>query len=203
MFFCSLTAVISGNFNRLESNLRDRLESLTHKDKLVIKIRRTDPDTMKQVVFFMYTGRCQMNESNGTERMNQFDLNIIRIYLAMALLDAAGRYDIKDLKVHTGRCKFSFFFIIDIRFMTSVLSSRIDTSNVLRLLEAAYIFDNKFIKQRCIEYFINNAKEIMSIHELWKQFAEKHQTLVAELLHWHVNKEVFYADKPQWDAYSQ
>jgi hypothetical protein len=26
-------------------------------------------------------------------------------FLAFALLDAAGRYDIKDLKVHTGRCE--------------------------------------------------------------------------------------------------
>lgn len=103
-----------------------------------------------------------------------------------------------DVSIYSSRklVKSNIFFKI-------VLSNRIDTSNVLRLLEAAYKFDNKLIKQRCIEYFINNAKEIMSIHELWKQFAEKHQTLVAELLHWHVNKEVFYADKPQWDAYSQ
>ena len=27
------------------------------------------------------------------------------LFIAYALLDAAGRYDIKDLKVHTGRCK--------------------------------------------------------------------------------------------------
>ncbi|CAF4637757.1 unnamed protein product, partial [Rotaria magnacalcarata] len=41
---------------------------------------------MKQVIIFMYTGRCELDESN-----------------CYALLDAAGRYDIKDLKVHTGR----------------------------------------------------------------------------------------------------
>ena len=42
----------------------------------------------------------------------------------------------------------------------------------------------------------------MNIHELWKQFAEKYQELVAELLHWHVNKELFYSEKPQWDTNS-
>jgi len=34
-------------------------------------------------------------------------------FSAYSLLDAAGRYDIKDLKVHTGRCKYinSSFFL--------------------------------------------------------------------------------------------
>jgi hypothetical protein len=41
------------------------LETLTHKDKLVIKIDKTDPETMKQVVVFMYAGKCDLNESNG------------------------------------------------------------------------------------------------------------------------------------------
>ena len=58
-------AVISGNFNRLETNIRDQLETLTHKDKLVIKIRKTDPEIMKQVVIFMYTAKCHLNEGNG------------------------------------------------------------------------------------------------------------------------------------------
>lgn len=58
-------AVISGNFNRLETNTRNQLETLTHKDKLVIKIDKTDPEVMKQVVVFMYTGKCDLNEGNG------------------------------------------------------------------------------------------------------------------------------------------
>jgi hypothetical protein len=41
------------------------LETLTHKDKLVIVINKTDPETMKQVVIFMYTAKCDLNESNG------------------------------------------------------------------------------------------------------------------------------------------
>jgi hypothetical protein len=84
----AFAAVVSGNINRLEANARNQLETLTHKDKLVIVINKTDPETMKQVVIFMYTAKCDLNESN-----------------AFALLDAAGRYDIKDLKVHTGRCE--------------------------------------------------------------------------------------------------
>jgi hypothetical protein len=71
------------------------------------------------------------------------------------------------------------------------------------LLKAAYKYDNKLVKQRCIEFFINHAKEIMDIHELWKTFAEEQQPLVAELLHWLVNKEVFYSQKPQWEANSR
>jgi hypothetical protein len=166
----AFAAVVSGNINRLEPSARNQLEILTHKDKLVIVINKTDPETMKQVVIFMYTAKCELNEGN-----------------AYALLDAAGRYDIKDLKVHTGR----------------FLSSRIDSNNVLMLLKAAYKYDNKLVKQRCIEYFINHAKEIMAIHELWKQFAEEQQAIVAELLHWLVNKDLFYAEKPQWEASSR
>ncbi|UJR09021.1 hypothetical protein I4U23_013270 [Adineta vaga] len=166
----AFAAVISGNFNRLETSKRDQLETLTHKDKLVIVINKTDPEIMKQVVVFMYTAKCDLNEGNA------FDL-----------LDAAGRYDIKDLKVHTGR----------------FLVNRIDSNNVLMLLKAAYKYDNKLVKQHCIEYFINHAKEIMDIHELWKQFAEEQQPIVAELLHWLVNKQLFYNEKPQWDANSR
>jgi hypothetical protein len=166
----AFAAVISGNFNRLETSTRNQLETLTHKDKLVIVINKTDAETMKQVVVFMYTAKCDLSEGNS-----------------YALLDAAGRYDIKDLKVHTGR----------------FLSSRIDSNNVLMLLKAAYKYDNKLVKQRCIEYFINHAKEIMNIHELWKQFAEEQQAIVAELLHWLVNKDLFYAEKPQWEASSR
>ena len=88
-------------------------------------------------------------------------------------------------------------------YLYIVLSSRIDSNNVLMLLKAAYKYDNKLVKQRCIEYFINHAKEIMNIHELWKQFAEEQQAIVAELLHWLVNRELFYAEKPQWEASSR
>jgi hypothetical protein len=127
----------------------------------------------------------------------------INLFLAYALLDAAGRYDIKDLKVHTGRCKYFFLILFFFKSSYLVLSSRIDSNNVLMLLKAAYKYDNKLVKQRCIEYFINHAKEIMNIHELWKQFAEEQQTIVAELLHWLVNKDLFYAEKPQWDTSSR
>ncbi|CAF2097025.1 unnamed protein product [Rotaria magnacalcarata] len=166
----AFAAVISGNFNRLPNDEREQLETMTHKDKLVININKAVPEIMKQVIIFMYTGRCELDESN-----------------CYALLDAAGRYDIKDLKVHTGR----------------YLSNRINTTNVLMLLKAAYKYDNKLIKQCCIQYFIRNAKEIMDIHELWKRFAEEHREIVAELLHWHVNSDLFYKDKPHWDAVSQ
>ena len=87
--------------------------------------------------------------------------------------------------------------------MILVLASRINSNNILMLLEAAYKYENKLVKQRCIEYFINHAKEIMDVHELWKQFAERQQPIVAELLHWLVNRETFYAGKPDWDATSR
>ena len=57
--------MISGNFNRLETNTRNQLETLTHKDKLVIVINKTDPEIMKQVVVFLYTAKCDLNEGNG------------------------------------------------------------------------------------------------------------------------------------------
>jgi hypothetical protein len=58
--------VISGNINRLDTNTRRQLETLTDKDKLVISIDKTEPDIMKQVVIFMYTAKCELNEHNGT-----------------------------------------------------------------------------------------------------------------------------------------
>ena len=71
------------------------------------------------------------------------------------------------------------------------------------LLRAAYKYQNLLVKQRCIEYFINHAKEIMDIHESWKQFAQEQREIVAELLHWLVNKDTFYSNKPDWDATSR
>lgn len=106
-----LLAVISGNFNRLNFETRTQLETLTHKDKLVISINKTSPEIMKQVVIFMYTAKCDINEGNGKFHfigvLSSFDF---RFSSAYELLDAAGRYDIKDLKVHVGRCKSMRFF---------------------------------------------------------------------------------------------
>ncbi|CAF1087950.1 unnamed protein product [Rotaria sordida] len=166
----AFAAVISANFNRLPMDERNRIQTMSDTEKLTIVIDKTDPEIMKEVVIFMYTGQCALDEGN-----------------AYALLDAAGRYDIKSLKLHTGR----------------FLANRIDTNNVLMLLKAAYRYDNKLIKQRCIEYFINHAKEVMAIHETWKRFAEEQQPIVAELLHWLVNKDLFYSEKPQWEAASR
>ena len=60
---------------------------------------------MKQVVIFMYTAKCDLNEGNGEIVGLGESRSTRRFSLAYALLDAAGRYDIKDLKVHTGRCE--------------------------------------------------------------------------------------------------
>jgi hypothetical protein len=60
-----LLAVISGNLNRLDSNSRTQIETLTDKDKLVITIDKTDPEIMKQLVIFLYTAKCELNEQNG------------------------------------------------------------------------------------------------------------------------------------------
>jgi hypothetical protein len=64
-FFFVLIAVISGNINRLDTDTKDQLTTLTEKDKLVISIGRTDPEIMKQVIIFMYTSKCDLNERNG------------------------------------------------------------------------------------------------------------------------------------------
>ena len=63
--------MISGNFNRLETQVRNQLETLTHKDKLVIVINKTEPQIMKQVVIFMYTAKCELNETNGKIHLNR------------------------------------------------------------------------------------------------------------------------------------
>lgn len=72
LFSFSIEAVISGNFNRLEDNTRAQIETMTHKDKLVIVINRTEPEIMKQVVIFMYTAKCDLDESNGMIEFNSF-----------------------------------------------------------------------------------------------------------------------------------
>lgn len=163
------SAAISQNGGPIDLELRTRLETLIHKEKLIIKIDKTEPEIMKQVVIFMYTGKCEINDSNSYD-----------------LLDAAGRYDIKDLKVHVGR------------FVTN----RINSNNVLTLIRAAYKYENKMVKQYCIQYFIDHAKEIMDIHERWKDFAEQQPDIVADLFHWLVHKEDFYKQKPEWERRS-
>ncbi len=68
-------------------------------------INKTDPETMKQVIIFMYTAKCELSDSNGKVLNLQKNAKNKFSFLAFSLLDAAGRYDIKDLKVHTGRCE--------------------------------------------------------------------------------------------------
>ncbi|UJR37189.1 hypothetical protein I4U23_029897 [Adineta vaga] len=166
----TFAAVISGSVNRLDTTTREQLQTVTENNKLIISIDKTDPEIMKQLIIFLYTAKCELNERN-----------------AYGLLDAAGRYDIKSLKVHTGQ----------------FISNHINTNNVLMLLKAAYRYDNKHVRQKCIEYFLDHAKEIMDISEVWKDFAEKHDTIVAELLYWIVHKNEFLQNIPQSDLYSQ
>lgn len=85
----------------------------------------------------------------------------------------------------------------------AVLASRISSNTVLRLLRAAYKYENKLVQQRCIEFFIQNAKEIMGKTDVWKPFAEEEKQIVSDLLYWLVNKDAFYSEKPQWDANSR
>ena len=59
------------------------------------------------------------------------------------------------------------------------------------------------LKQQCIEYFIDHAKEIMAVSELWKLFVEDYPDIVAELLYWSVNKDEFRKKLPQSESYSQ
>ncbi|CAF3443787.1 unnamed protein product [Rotaria sp. Silwood1] len=152
----TFSAVMSGNYSRLDLKTKNELETSTKNNKLVISITRTSPEIMKQVIIFMYTANCELNERN-----------------AFHLLDAAGRYDIKSLKVYTAR----------------FLVNHIDTNNVLRLTEAAFLYDNILLKQRCIDYFIDHAREVMDISELWKPFAEKYPAIVSELLYCTVHKD--------------
>jgi hypothetical protein len=71
------------------------------------------------------------------------------------------------------------------------------------LLKAAYKYDNVLVKQHCIEYFLNHAKEIMNIREVWKGFTEENQMIVAELLYWLVNKDEFLKKTSQSEPSSQ
>ncbi len=66
--------MISGNINRLDTTTRERLQTLTEKDKLIISIDKTDPEIMKQVVIFLYTAKCELNERNGKIKFFNFNL---------------------------------------------------------------------------------------------------------------------------------
>ncbi|CAF1494533.1 unnamed protein product [Rotaria sordida] len=155
----TFSAVMSGHISRLDPNIKNELTTTTKNDKLVISIDKTDPETMKLVIIFLYTAKCDLNERN-----------------AFHILDAACRYDIKSLKV----------------YVAQFLVNHINTNNVLRLIEYAYKYDNLLLKQRCIDYFIDNGKEVMNITELWKPFSDKYPMIVSELLYWTVRKEEYH-----------
>ncbi|CAF3476876.1 unnamed protein product [Rotaria socialis] len=156
--------VISNNMNRLNGDQRKQLEINEQNGQLIITINKTDKDTMRQVVLFMYTAKCDINKHNALE-----------------LLNAAGRYDIKSLKVYSG----------------SFIAEYIELSNVLTLLKSAYDYDNAFVRQKCIEFFIDNAKEVMAMKEPWEMFAADRPNIIAELLYWNVNKAEFHEKKFQ------
>ncbi|CAF3871172.1 unnamed protein product [Rotaria sp. Silwood1] len=152
----TFSAIMSGNNSKLDPDIKKELQTLHKNDKLVIFIKKTDPEIMKQVIIFMYTAKCELNERN-----------------AFYLFDAAGRYDIKSLKVYTAQ------FLIN----------HINRHNILRLIESAYIYNNILLKQSCIDYFIDHGREVMDVSELWKPFAEKYPAIVSELLYWTVHKD--------------
>jgi hypothetical protein len=60
--------VISGNHTRLQDDQRKRLEVLTDNEKLIIVIEKTEPEVMKEVIIFLYTAQCDLNEHNGNNR---------------------------------------------------------------------------------------------------------------------------------------
>ncbi len=66
--------MISGNINRLDTTTREQLQTLSEKDKLIISIDKTDPEIMKQVVIFLYTAKCELNERNGKIHFFNFNL---------------------------------------------------------------------------------------------------------------------------------
>ncbi|CAF4239637.1 unnamed protein product [Rotaria sp. Silwood2] len=152
----TFSAIMSGNNSRLDPDIKKGLETSVKNNKLVISIDKTLPEIMKQVIIFMYTAKCQLDERN-----------------AYGLLDAAGRYDIKSLKVYAAQ------FLIN----------HINTNNVWKLIEASYVYGNILLKQKCIDYFIENGKEVMGITELWKSFADRHADIVSDLLYWTVHKD--------------
>ncbi|CAF2109188.1 unnamed protein product [Rotaria magnacalcarata] len=154
--------VISTNMVRLKAGQGDQLEKSEKNGILVITVPNTDTETMKQVILFMYTARCNINEDNAIE-----------------LLNAAGRFDIKSLKVFSG----------------SFIAEHITLHNVLNLMKSAYDYDNKLVRQKCTAFFIDNAQEIMAMKETWKIFAVNRPDIIAELLYWNVNKEEFHRQK--------
>lgn len=79
------------------------------------------------------------------------------------------------------------FFLIHV-----VIAEHIDAENVLALMESAYNYDNALVRQKCIEFFIDNAKEIMARKEEWKRFTMTHPGIISELLYWIVNRDEFH-----------
>ncbi|CAF3360384.1 unnamed protein product [Rotaria sp. Silwood2] len=166
----TFSAIMSGNNSRLDPDIKKGLETSVKNNKLVISIDKTLPEIMKQVIIFMYTAKCQLDERN-----------------AYGLLDAAGRYDIKSLKEYTSQ-----FLVNDIKI-----------DNVLKYLGIAYKYDSKLLTQKCIDYFIDNGREVMDRKELWESFSKDHKGIVADLVYWTVNKDEYRQEIAQPQLHSQ
>ena len=63
-------AVLTRNGNGLNTETSQSLETTTENDKLVILIDKTDPETMKEVIIFMYTAKCDLDEHNGKSSLS-------------------------------------------------------------------------------------------------------------------------------------
>lgn len=53
--------VISTHINELETSRA----SSANNEKFIINIDKTHPDIMKELVVFLYTGQCDLNQENG------------------------------------------------------------------------------------------------------------------------------------------
>ncbi|CAF2821820.1 unnamed protein product [Rotaria sp. Silwood2] len=177
----TFSAIMSGNNSRLDPDIKKGLETSVRNNKLEISIDKTLPEIMKQVIIFMYTAKCELNERNGT-----FSI-ILFCHQSYGLLDAAGRYDIKSLKEYTSQ----------------LLVNHININNVLKLIESAYVYNNLLLKHKCIDYFIDNGKEVMDTNESWGRFANNYKGIVADLLYWTVHKDEYRQEIAQPQLHSQ
>lgn len=74
--FLLLIGVISNKMHGLTADLRNELERNEQNNIMVITIKNTDTEIMKQVVIFMYTAKCDINKRNG---------KIVSFYILMGL----------------------------------------------------------------------------------------------------------------------
>ena len=126
---------------------------MKEKNNRLVDIKEMDPSIVKEMLKFIYTGKCSVSDKDADPE------------IASELLKAAHRYGLNILVEMCG----------------NVLLSTLTLENVLELLELGDMFEVQELKTHALDMVVTNMKTIRRTDK-WKEYTKKSSHLCVIIL---------------------